>query len=310
MVKLKRPSFWEKKNIFSLMLLPFSIIYYLTSKLRFFFISPYISKSYTICIGNATIGGSGKTPTVIALAKYLNLQNKNFCVVSRGYKGKITSPTKIDLNIHTVKDVGDEPIMLAKYCPVIIASNRVLGTKFAENLGYDIILYDDGLQNSSIKYNISIMIFSKIAIGNNFLFPAGPLRESLSSLMKRVDYIFTSETLPSFFQIFNYKTHYFSIKTNYHVQYEKNYILFAGIANPHSFFKLAKKIGCKIKNTYIFPDHHLYSFQDINNLLTLKKDNILLTTEKDYIKFDHEIQKQISYLPIKYVFQDLSFLLK
>ena len=136
---------------------------------------------HVICVGNLTIGGSGKTPVTMSLQKLLEDMGIKACIVSRGYKGKIQRPHYVTKN-DTFDKVGDEPLMLSKKGAIIVSKNKKEGIIKAYNDGYDIVILDDGFQNSRIKKDISFeVVDSKILFGNELIFPLGPLREPINS---------------------------------------------------------------------------------------------------------------------------------
>ena len=147
---------------------------------------PYIFKGIKIIkVGNVVIGGSGKTPTVIALINKLSNSNMIVHIISKGYKGSIKESTQVNTNIHSYKEVGDEAIILSKIAPTWIGKNRVESIKNAQMKGANIAILDDGIQDSSIKGDLNILVFNgSQGIGNEII-PAGPLREKLSESIKK-----------------------------------------------------------------------------------------------------------------------------
>ena len=141
-----------------------------------------------ICVGNINVGGTGKTPTVIALATKLQAWGYKVHIVSRGYGGKIAGPAQVDIARHTAADVGDEPLLLAAFTETWIARNRAKGVEAAQVAGAEVILLDDGFQNPSVTKNLNIVVVdAKSGFGNARVLPAGPLREPVDAGMKRAD---------------------------------------------------------------------------------------------------------------------------
>ncbi len=281
---MKTPNWFLKKNIISYALLPFSFFYLMASRFVFNIRKKheYISRRPIICFGNILSGGVGKTPIVRNVAKFFDAP-----VVMRGYKkSKYTS------------DIGDEAKMLSGDGILVHVGNRksnlILLNKQKSNSP---IIMDDGFQNSSIKKDISILVFDEsIGFGNGFLLPAGPLREKVSAI-SRADAIILIKRK-------NVKSD-FALPTNIPIFYAKNseicpygddtnVIAFAGIGYPEKFFN---NVPCNVIEKISFPDHYQYTDTDIKNLINKasEKNAKLLTTEKDWVRIPEWAQKQIRF---------------
>lgn len=281
---MKTPNWFLKKNITSYALLPFSFFYLMASRFVFNIRKKheYISRRPIICFGNILSGGVGKTPIVRNVAKFFDAP-----VVMRGYKkSKYTS------------DIGDEAKMLSGDGILVHVGNRksnlILLNKQKSNSP---IIMDDGFQNSSIKKDISILVFDEsIGFGNGFLLPAGPLREKVSAI-SRADAIILIKRK-------NVKSD-FALPTNIPIFYAKNseicpygddtnVIAFAGIGYPEKFFN---NVPCNVIEKISFPDHYQYTDTDIKNLINKasEKNAKLLTTEKDWVRIPEWAQKQIRF---------------
>ena len=185
---IKTPNFWFKKNhILSTILTPLAYIYYHGHLLKRCFEKEITIKTPTICIGNLSVGGSGKTSVVISIRKLLSKNYKNIFVLSRGYKSLNKKP-KIVSNHDTPREVGDEACVHKIYGKICIARNRKEGAILCEKLMSDLIILDDGFQSKNIKKDISIIVFeSDRMFGNEKLLPAGPLREKIVDGLIRAD---------------------------------------------------------------------------------------------------------------------------
>ncbi len=301
---LKTPSFWYAPvGIKAILLTPLSWLYRLGSfidqKLKAK--QSYKSNIPVICIGNAVAGGSGKTPTAIALLKLLEAKNPHFLL--RGYGGSITSATVVDITKHTAKDVGDEAMMLANHAPTIISPNRAEGAKLAEENGADIILMDDGLQNNSLHKDISFLVVDGITkFGNNKLIPAGPLREPIRKVMNRIDaVIYIGGPLHSDKPVFQA-----SLEPSAELDTSKNYVAFAGIGRPEKFKYTLESLGANLVGWHAFADHHDYIEVEIKMLKdeASKQNTILITTEKDYVRLPIELREGIETLPVHINFKE------
>ena len=296
-MKFKKPNFWDlkKPSLISNILLPFTIIFKLNNFLLNLKSKKKPQKIKTICIGNIYIGGTGKTPTTIKLFQILKKLTDNLSTAKKFYKSQ-----------------NDEQIILKRKTNLITGSNRNEIISKAVKAKKELLIFDDGLQDKNINYDLQFVCFdSNKWIGNGRLIPAGPLREKLSSLkkydgvfLKNIDdkssYIINSiEAINSKIKIFitNYKINNLS-------QFDKNdnFLIFSGIGNPENFKKLLTNNNFNVIKEIIFPDHFQYKKQDIENILKIA-DNLkakIITTEKDYVKI-----KDFNYSDIKFLELDL-----
>src|SRR6202451_1017944 len=133
-----------------------------------------------ICLGNLTAGGAGKTPAALAVAHLLLAAHERPFFLSRGYGGKLAGPVRVDPSFHHAADVGDEPLMLARLAPTIVARDRVAGARVARAAGSSVIVMDDGFQNPSLSKALALLLVDgRRGIGNGRVIPAGPLRAPL-----------------------------------------------------------------------------------------------------------------------------------
>ena len=303
-----KPKFWdEKKNSFlSILLYPLSIIYYLILLIKKKNTIPQKFNIPIICVGNIYIGGTGKTSAAIEVAKILN-QFKKVCFLTKGYGRKSKKDiylNQLDISNQNTKDTGDESLLLNKFGHVYISNNRSKAINIIIKLGYDAIILDDGFQDPQIFKNLNILCFdSNNWVGNNNLLPAGPLREPLKSI-KEVNIIIIKggkneiiekeiKTISPNIKIIYAQNRIENIET----LKNKNFIAFAGIGNPYSFFNTLLDNKIKILKQIIYPDH--FEFTEENyKLLTLEAENNncnLITTEKDYVRIDKQFREKVYY---------------
>lgn len=311
-------------------LLFFSSIYGIILKIRsFLYIAGLLKKrllnAKVISVGNLTVGGTGKTPMVIAIAEILMKNNKKTAVLSRGYKSKGEGNLKIvsdgnEIKLNTVS-AGDEPYLMAerlKGVSVLICPDRYESGRYAiENFTSDTIILDDGFQNLSIKKDIDILLIDAMnPFGSGYLLPRGILREPLSAI-KRADIIIITkadypenisdiiETVrfynphPPIFKGIYKPSELVNIATgskeDINILKNKSVTIFSGIANPLSFSYLIKNAGADIAKEFIFNDHHFYTKNDIDEIkLSGKKTDIIITTEKDAVKIRELIKEDIN----------------
>ena len=310
---MKTPKFWYIKNSkISAFLLPLSYIWVLGTKLK----RKKTHKFYNIKIikvGNVVIGGSGKTPTVIAIVKKIISSGTKVHIISKGYKGSIKKSTLVDTNIHTYKEVGDEAIILSKVAPTWVGQNRIKSIKNAQNNGAKIVILDDGIQDSSIKGDLNILVFNgSQGIGNGKIIPAGPMREKLNESIRKChisiiideDKNNLKDILEKYLKVINGKI---SIESEYIDNFKnKDVVAFCGLGYPKKFFNTLEQIGCNLKYTKVFPDHHQYKIREIKNLIekSMSSNSLLITTEKDHVKLLKEYKNRIFYFPITVDFKD------
>jgi tetraacyldisaccharide 4'-kinase len=324
-----------KPDLFSFawLLICVSCMYGLVVKLRIILYGRGVLKQKTlpcfvISIGNIIVGGTGKTPMAIYLAKLLKKMGKRVVVISRGYKGKYSNDSLIVSQkgkiFCDVKECGDEPYMMAKEdaFPVVVGKNRFkAGIKAIKAFNPDVIVLDDGFQHIQLKRDLDLLLFDySNPLGNKRLLPAGRLRETRKASQERVDaIIFTrclkidensenSEKLVQGYpdcpwfktfhipyvaaQISNQKNSKKIVKDLSFLK-GKNAIIFSGIANNSNFYLTLKKLGINILEHLEFKDHYRYRNEDILRInKTAQKvcADMILTTEKDWIKFNHNVQ--------------------
>ncbi len=274
-MNLLKPKFWGGNNLIVFFLWPLTLITRLIILIKNKKI-PYKSNISTICVGNIYLGGTGKTPLVIKINQILKKKNKTF-VIKKNYKNQV-----------------DEQILLKKRTNLILPKYRIDGLKKVEKSKKNIAIFDDGLQDKSIKYSISIVCFNSIAgIGNGNLLPAGPLREDLSEL-KNYNAVFINgkKNINLIKEIKKNNKNIKIFSGNYYLknklQFNKNlrYLAFCSIGTPESFLNLLQQNNIKVEKKIIFPDHYNYKFSDIIKIMRIADNNHLkiVTTEKDYVK--------------------------
>ena len=289
-MKINRPLFWNSINLISILLYPLSLVT--------FFINILKKTSYkkefkikTICIGNLYVGGTGKTPLSIMINKILRKNYKTVFIKKKYY------------------DQIDEQRILKLNGNLICKSNRKEALEIASKKKYQIAILDDGLQEKNFKYNIKIACFnSSDGLGNNFLIPAGPLRENATEI-KNYDAIFLNgenknKKLLNYFKKINRNIKIFEAKyvpTNLRTfNRNSNFLFFCGLGNPSEFEKTLKKYKFRIKDKFIYPDHYNFSDTDISDIKMLaKRENLkIITTEKDYLRLSKKNRKNIKFLKI------------
>jgi len=298
-----------KKSTWIFLLIPFSIVFWLLITLRKILYRINIFKIYElqvplVIVGNITIGGTGKTPLIIFLAQKLAEKKLNVGIISRGYKSKKNYPREVTNNSDYL-EVGDEPLLIKKNLniPVFVGKNRVQTAKklLEEYEKIDVILSDDGLQNYALHRDFELAVVDGDRyFGNNFLLPAGPLREPVSRL-ENVDAVVVNGEKN---KITKYKTmtcHYSNIIFNIHNLGKKtlkslvgsDIIVMTAIGNPDRLLNYLRTLKLQFKSI-TFNDHHHFQQNDFKAY----KNNLILMTEKDAIKCESIEHNNIWYLPI------------
>ena len=301
-MKLKKPNFWDykKPNLLSYFLLPLTLPFIINN----FFLSfkHKIKKNKNIkciCIGNIYVGGTAKTPLTIKIHQILKKDRLNTAIIKKFYSNQV-----------------DEQKLLGRTAKLYCYNSRKEAINYAISDNVDIAIFDDGLQDLSINYDLTFACFnSSTWIGNGFLIPSGPLREKIKSI-KKYDAIFLSgnsediSEIKSFIRkldsdISIFEAHYSPLNIEKFNNTEK-YLIFSGIGNPNAFKKTLTINGLNIIKEIIFPDHYKYTSKDINKIKMLAKQlNVkIITTEKDYIKFDQDEANGIEFLEIDLIIKD------
>lgn len=309
----RAPTFWNTRNVISSLLLPVSWLYYSLYKLRWKLTTPTKVKVPVICIGNVTAGGAGKTPIVIALAQALVAQGKQVHILSRGYKGTLSTarPVRVNTLQHNALQVGDEPLMLSNLCPVWIGTNRLASARAAIEVGAEILLMDDGMQNPVLHKDHTILIIDGgtddgtdggTGVGNNRLIPAGPLRETLAEGLRRSEMVVichphsmagpnaTRQKILQQIPLNNLFHAALIPTTDAHTLKDQAVIAFTGIGQPKKFFTTLKHIGVQLVSSHAYPDHHPFSEAELSMLaVEAEKMNArLVTTRKDAMRLSSE----------------------
>jgi tetraacyldisaccharide 4'-kinase len=292
---MKAPAFWSRPpGLLARLLAPLGLVYGAITAWRMGR-SGARAAVPVICIGNLTAGGAGKTPTVQALARSLAAAGEIPFVVSRGYGGRLAGPVRVDAAAMTAADCGDEPLLLGRDAPVIVARDRAAGAAQAAREGATVILLDDGLQNPGLAKDISIAVVDGGAgFGNGFCIPAGPLRAPVAAQMRHVDALLVIGAVESDDLAADLRRQGKPVLRGALVPdpgavaalADKPLLALAGIGRPAKFFETLRRAGLDVRETQAFADHHPYAEADIAAILKRAEANGLtpITTEKDAVR--------------------------
>jgi tetraacyldisaccharide 4'-kinase len=249
-----------------------------------------------ICLGNFTVGGAGKTPAALAVGRLLLAAHERLFFLSRGYGGRLEGPVRVDPVVHSAAAVGDEPLLLARLAPTIVAHDRLAGAKAAQRAGASVIVMDDGFQNPALTKDLAIVLVDgRRGIGNGRVIPAGPLRAPLGTQIAHahaVVFVGASES-EAMIRARARRRHV----ATYHARLEpdrntiaalrgRRVLAFAGIGDPEKFFTTLAEAGVAVTERKSFADHHRYTARDARALLArADAENLMLvTTEKDLVR--------------------------
>ncbi len=306
---MRTPDHFSNAGGAARLLAPLSVLYTLASRLRRKWTQPWRAPIPIICIGNLTAGGAGKTPVALAIGTLLREQNKVVHFLSRGYGGQLKGPTNVDLNVHTARDVGDEPLLLAEIAPTWIARDRVAGAKAAIADGAEIIVMDDGLQNPTLTKTLSfIVVDGGFGFGNDRVLPAGPLREPVADGLARADAVILIEPdtvgIAASLSTNAPETKIIRARIAPLLAAERfsghKVVAFAGIGRPEKFFATLQSLGCTLVAQQGFPDHHNFSADEIMQLVehAQMENAVPVTTTKDHARLTPEAKAMIETVPV------------
>lgn len=302
-MKLYKPKFWKSKNLISLSLVPLSLITQIIIFFKKLFTKVQNFKIPVICVGNIYIGGTGKTPLCISIAKELLVKGRNPAIIRKYYKSH--------------KD--EHELIKKNFANLVLNSNRYNAILDAENEKFDSVILDDGYQDYKIKKNLNILCFnSNQLVGNGFIIPAGPLRESLDAIKKAQIIVINGERNSLFekkiLEINKDLDIFYSSYNPVNVEKfkQKKLLAIAGIGNPENFFKLLVKHNLNVVKKYIFPDHYIFNKNEVEKLIEeAKKNNYqIVLTEKDYYKFKEFKNKKVDFLKVELIIKEKEKLIK
>ncbi len=301
------PRFWRTPSLLSTVLLPLASLYRMAYISKVASIEPTRLPIPVICVGNATVGGAGKTPTVIALMDYFNAKHIRAHCLSRGYKGSLQGPVLVDPAKHTHEEVGDEPLLLARHGPCWVAKKRLLAAQAAIHNRAEVLVMDDGLQNPTLEKDLTLMVVDGgYGFGNHRLLPAGPLREPLEMSMAKSDAIImigADKTGALSWNTYDLPVGSMTMKpqgANPELK-RKPIVAFAGIGRPSKFYSWLKAEGYHVVATRDFPDHHAYTTTDVVLLKKLAQESgnaTLVTTTKDAVRLPESFRKQVEVIKV------------
>ena len=307
---MQAPKFWYRSRSWqAFMLSPLGMVYARATARRQKNARPTRVDIPVICIGNLNVGGTGKTPTTIAIAQMLISRGIAVHIVSRGYGGSLQAVTQVDPRVHTADQTGDEPLLMAAFAPTWVANERVAGARAAQNAGADVILLDDGFQDPSLIKDLSIVVVDATrGFGNGRCLPAGPLREPVHVGLKRANAVisigepeaqsqFRERSADQLGQIAHITASLKPIEMGMPWA-EGRYLAFAGIGDPEKFFATLRGLGAPLVRTVALDDHQKLARPMIQRLMkeAQSMNAQLVTTEKDAARLPVDLATVAAYL--------------
>ena len=271
-----------------------------------------------VCVGNLTLGGTGKTPVVRALAKRLTGEGAAVHILTRGYGGRLKGPVRVDPAVHTAADVGDEALMLEGDAPVWVARDRAAGALAARAAGAEVIVMDDGHQNPTVKKALSLVVVDgetrdgEWPFGDGAVFPAGPMREPLAAGLARADAVVLllpddlAAPDPALVAVFGDKPVLVARLAPAAPPPSGPQLGFAGIGKPWKMERALRAAGCDLVDFAPLPDHARYDDR-LLRFLARRAEVLgagLLTSEKDWVKLPAEWRTRVTAWPVEAPFED------
>lgn len=309
---MRAPDFWHRDaGLLAFVLAPLGWIYAAATARRLAKGGAYRAPVPVICIGNINIGGTGKTPTAIAMAEALIAMNAKPHFVSRGYGGSLQGPIQVQDGQHKASETGDEPLLLAGFAPTWVAKDRAAGVKAAVQAGADVIILDDGFQNPAVVKDLNVVVVDATrGFGNGRVIPAGPLREPAQVGLARADLVVCIGAHPPHkrpleFGVPTVRGQLSPLRTGMAWK-DMPVLAFAGIGNPQKFFDTLSAAGAKLIHAEALSDHQPLTTALMTRLeaeAKLRRAQ-MVTTEKDAVRLPDAFRAKVLTFPVRLVLHD------
>jgi tetraacyldisaccharide 4'-kinase len=305
---MRPPDFWSSRRVLSTLLVPAGCAYALATRRRLK--RPgWRAPVPVICVGNIGIGGAGKTPVALELARLLARAGRAPHFLTRGYRGREAGPLRVDAARDSARAVGDEPLLLARVAPTWVARDRAAGARAAVEAGAGCIVMDDGFQNPALEKNLSLVVVDGgYGFANGRVIPAGPLREPIADGIARADAVVLIGADATG------AARHFAGKPVLRARIVpdplaerlagKKVVAFCGIGRPEKFFATLKELGAVVAEEMPYSDHHAFSDEEVMFILetAAKHGAVAATTEKDHARLSPDARGMVETVPIRIEF--------
>ncbi len=309
---MKAPDFWTEDGPLARLLHPAGLLVAAAGAMRRGLARPWRAPVPVICVGNLTVGGTGKTPVALWLGRFARERGLDPAYLSRGYGGTETGPLRVDPDRHDADAVGDEPLLLAGVAPTWVGDDRVATAKAAIAAGADCLILDDGFQNPYLAKTFSLIVVdAAVGFGNGRVIPAGPCREPVKGGLRRADAVALigadrqglAERLGRFMPVFPacLEPHADAARLA-----GRDVVAFAGIGRPEKFFETLSGIGARVVRRFAFDDHHPYVADDIQPILDVgfSLRAAVVTTAKDAVRLPPDQRQQVDVVGVEVAWDD------
>ncbi len=315
---MRAPEFWTHgRGPWPILLSPASILWQAAAARRQQNPKTYRAPVPVICIGNLTVGGSGKTPVALAVGARLWQSKIKAHFLIRGYGGSLKGPARVEMDRHTATDVGDEALLLGRAAPTWVGGDRSASARAAVAAGAEMLVMDDGHQNTDLFKDLSLIVIDRAyGFGNGRVMPAGPLRETVSGGLERADAVIAldggdggdREDWQRYVAAAGLPVLAAAMEpgADNEAVAGKRILAFAGIGRPEKFFASLEQIGCDVAARVRFPDHHAYDADEIMRLVEKAAEigAVPVTTAKDAVRLPVEARPMIQVLQAGVSFDD------
>lgn len=317
---MRPPEFWQNPEnapgLWARLLSPLGILYAKATSRRLRQAADFRPPMPVICVGNLNAGGTGKTPTVLALVQLLQGHGLHPGVISRGHGGRLAGPVEVDERVHKAEDVGDEPLLISAFARTWVAKDRAAAARAASEQKIDVLIMDDGHQNPYVAKDISITVVDAArGFGNGKCLPAGPLREPVSEGLQRSDALISigdSHAQEIFKSKWGGYVHLPHLTASLHaletgMDWQGARVLaFAGIGHPDKFFDTLRSLGAQLVNVVPLDDHQPLTPQLLNRLEgdAAASGAQLVTTEKDAVRLPSGFRSKVLTVPVRLRIED------
>jgi tetraacyldisaccharide 4'-kinase len=303
---MRPPAFWARDGLAPALLSPLSAVVARAAAARA--ARPgWRAPAPVVCCGNATVGGTGKTPLALDLGARLQARGRLVAFLTRGHGGQVRAPRRVEPS-DVAAMVGDEALLLARVAPVFVAADRAAGARAALAEGADALVMDDGLQNPGLAKDLSLLVIDGGAgFGNGRVLPAGPLREPVAAAAARcqaavligADRAGALRALPAGLPVLQAELRTLDVAG-------LRAVAFAGIGRPGKFFDGLREAGAEVIATADFPDHHPYRPAEVERLLrrAAALGAVAVTTAKDAVRLPPELRARVRVAEAALVWQD------